>query len=129
MKPVIVSIIVSVVLISGAIFFSRGGFADPPDVSVNNVRIIDGKQVIEIRAKGGYLPQKTIAKPGLSTVLRFTTSGTFDCSLAVRIPSLDVTKNLASSGVTDIEIGSRNPGVLQGSCGMGMYPFEIEFRD
>jgi len=95
---------------------------------VNNVTIVDGKQIVEINAKGGYQPRKSIAKEGIPTIIRFNTKGTFDCSSAVRIPSMNISKSLPQTGTTDIDIGSGQLGTLQGSCGMGMYPFEIEFK-
>lgn len=95
---------------------------------VNNVSIVDGKQIIEINAKGGYQPRKSIAKAGIPTIIRFTTSGTFDCTSYVRIPNMDITKILPQTGSTDVEIGSSETKVLKGSCGMGMYPFEIDFQ-
>ena len=85
-------------------------------------------QIIEITAKGGYTPRKSIAKAGIPTILRLNTNGTFDCSSSVRIPSLDIFKNLPQSGTTDIDLGIQNVGTLNGSCGMGMYPFEIQFQ-
>jgi plastocyanin domain-containing protein len=98
-------------------------------VNANNVSIVDGKQIIEINARGGYQPRKSIAKAGIPTVIRFNTRGTFDCSSSVRIPSLGISKSLPQTGLTDIDIGSGKLGTLQGSCGMGMYPFEIDFRN
>ena len=92
----------------------------------NNVSMVDGKQVIEIRAKGGYLPRVSTAKAGIPTTLRVNTTGTFDCSSALRIPSLKVSKNLPANGVTDIDLGTLAAGTLQGNCSMGMYPFQIE---
>lgn len=97
-------------------------------VNTNNITIIDGKQIIEITAKGGYQPRKSIAKAGIPTVIRFNTSGSFDCSIAVRIPSLRIAKNLPPSGNTDIDIGTPTLGILNGTCGMGMYYFEIGFN-
>jgi len=96
--------------------------------NVNNVSVVDGKQIVEIRAKGGYQPRKSTAKAGIPTILRFNTSGTFDCSSSVRIPDMNISKMLPQSGTTDIDIGSQKVATLQGSCGMGMYPFEVEFR-
>lgn len=104
------------------------GTADS-EAAANNVSIIDGKQIVEIRAKGGYLPRKSVVKAGIPTVLRVNTSGTFDCSSAIRIPSLRVSQNLPATGITDIDLGSLEPGILQGNCGMGMYPFEIEAQN
>ena len=97
-------------------------------VNANNVRIIDGKQIIEIRAKGGYQPRQSLAKAGLPTILRFDTNGTFDCSSSVRIPSLNISQILPQSGSTDIDIGNPKTATLYGTCGMGMYPFEVDFQ-
>lgn len=96
--------------------------------NANNVTVVDGKQIIEINAKGGYQPRKSIAKAGIPTIIRFDTKGTFDCSSSVRIPSMNISKNLPQTGSTDIDIGSQQVATLQGTCGMGMYPFEVEFQ-
>ena len=90
--------------------------------------VVDGKQIIEISAKGGYQPRKSIAKAGIPTIIRFDTKGTFDCSSSVRITSMNISKNLPQTGSTDIDIGDSKLGTLKGSCGMGMYPFEVEFQ-
>ena len=89
---------------------------------------MDGKQIIEMTAKGGYEPNKSVAKAGVPTILRFDTNGTFDCSSSVRIPSLNISQNLPISGKTDIDIGVQKVGNFQGTCGMGMYPFEVKFE-
>ncbi len=94
----------------------------------NNVSIEGGKQIIEIEVNGGYSPQKSVAKAGIPTIVRFITNNTFDCSSAIRIQSLGISKNLPNSGSTDVEIGVPQSGTLKGSCGMGMYPFQIEFN-
>ena len=104
------------------------GSGEEEIINANNVTIVDGKQIIEIKAKGGYQPRRSIAKAGVPTILRFNTSGTFDCSSAVRVPSLNISKTLPQTGVTDIDIGVGQAGTLQGMCGMGMYPFEVEFQ-
>ena len=128
MKATIISIIAAVVLIGGAFMLTRGGGATPQVVNANNVSIVDGTQIIEISAKGGYQPRKSVAKAGIPTIIRFDTKGTFDCSSSVRIPSMNITKNLPQTGSTDIDIGTQQVATLQGTCGMGMYPFEVEFQ-
>ena len=127
MKSTAISIAVTIILIGGAIMLVRGGSEQANITPLNNVTVADGKQVIEIRAKGGYLPRQSVARAGMPTILRFETSGTFDCSSSVRIPSMDITRSLPPSGTTDIDLGIPKSGTLQGSCGMGMYPFEIVF--
>ncbi len=128
MKATIISIIAAVVLIGGAFMLTRTNSDTTQVANANNVTIVDGKQIIEINAKGGYQPRKSIAKAGIPTIIRFNTKGTFDCSSSVRIPSLNISKSLPQSGATDIDIGEGKLGTLQGSCGMGMYPFEVEFQ-
>ena len=128
MKSIIYSILVAIMLIGGA-FLIAGKGADNAGPGGDNVSVVDGKQIIVINAKGGYQPRKSIAKAGLPTVIRFDTKGTFDCSLSVRIPSMKISKFLPQTGSADIDIGSSTAGTLNGSCGMGMYPFEIKFLD
>ncbi len=132
---VMVSIIVIVIGVFGIMAFLNKGQSssgNPQQAklenAVNNVSMKDGKQVIEILAKGGYSPKQSIAKAGVPTVIKFKTNGTYDCSSALRMPSLNISKNLPGSGETEIEIGSREVGKLAGTCSMGMYFFEIDFQ-
>ena len=131
MKATTISIIVAVVLIGGAFMFAKSG--NNKDVgqvtNANNVSIVDGKQIIEIHAKGGYQPQSSIAKAGIPTIIRFDTNGTFDCSSTIRIPSMNISKSLPQSGTTDIDIGSPQVATLNGTCGMGMYRFQVDFQE
>lgn len=129
-KPstIISTVAVTALLIGGGMLIFQKDSQGRPE-AVNNVSIIDGKQVIEIKAKGGYQPRKSIAKANMPTIIRFDTSGTFDCSSSIRIPSLNISKSLPPSGSTTIELGVAKTGMLQGSCGMGMYPFEIDFQN
>jgi plastocyanin domain-containing protein len=129
MKATLISIIITGLLIIGAILFARsGGVQTGEEIPLSNVTMEAGKQIVEIRARGGYQPRVSLAKAGVPTVLRLNTMGTFDCSSSVRIPALGVLRNLPPTGITDIELGTPVAGVLQGMCGMGMYPFEIEFK-
>ena len=131
MKSNILSIIIAIAIIGSAIFFvnindlSNTVKEDP----INNVNIVDGKQIIEIIAKGGYSPRKNVAKAGIPTILRFNTNSTFDCSSAVYIPSLKINENLPASGLTDIDIGIQEISTLRVTCGMGMYSFTVSFGE
>jgi plastocyanin domain-containing protein len=129
MKSTIISVIIALTLIGGVLIIGKNNSGIEDSGLVNNVSIVDGKQIIEIKAKGGYFPRKSIAKAGLPTIIRFNTTGTFDCSSFVRIPSLNIGQSLSSSGVTDIDVGVQLANNLQGACGMGMYPFEIDFQN
>ncbi|MDD4989540.1 MAG: cupredoxin domain-containing protein [Candidatus Pacebacteria bacterium] len=128
MKSTILAIIVFVALVGGAFLLTRNSSGINQVIDAHNVSIVDGKQIIEITAKGGFQPRKSIAKAGIPTILRFDTKGTFDCSSSIRIPSMNLSKILPQTGTTDIDIGSPKVASLQGTCGMGMYPFEIVFN-
>ena len=125
-----ISIILAAALIGGVVLFLSKGNSQgvATNVVANNVSVVDGKQIIEINAKGGYQPRKSIAKAGMPTILRFNTNGTFDCSSSVRIPSMNISQILPNSGNTDIDVGNAQLGTLQGTCGMGMYRFEVDFQ-
>lgn len=131
MKGIILSVVIVLGLIGGSFWLSKSGTSSFPtgtSVNENNVSVVDGKQIITIRAKGGYQPRKSYAQSGIPTIVRFTTNGTFDCSSFIRIPSMNISQSLPQKGNTDIEIGTPQVSTLKGSCGMGMYPFEIEFK-
>jgi len=128
MKATSISIIIVIVLIVGGVLILNKNTAEiKPTINANNVTIVDGKQIIEINAKGGFLPRVSLAKAGLPTILRVDTNGTFDCSSSVRIPKMGIRENLPPTGTTDIDLGVQKEGILDGTCGMGMYPFEVEF--
>ena len=123
------SIVIALAFILGSYFLLNSKSETDNPASAANVSVVDGKQIIEINAKGGYFPRKSVAKAGVPTILRFNTVNTFDCSLAVRIPKMGISQNLPSLGVTDIELGNPKAGTLKGTCSMGMYPFEIDFQN
>lgn len=104
---------------------SSGEDTTPAVEAGSNVTLIDGMQIVTLRAKGGYQPRVSTVKAGIPTILRVTTTGTFDCSSALRIPSLKISKNLPANGTTDIALGELKPGTLDGTCSMGMYPFQL----
>lgn len=120
------------ILIAAGIIWSAFAFSKVPTTSEtipeNNVSNIDDVQIVDIRAKGGYYPQRSTAKAGVPTILRVTTNGSFDCSTIVRIPSINLTKNLPPTGSLDIDLGTPKAGLFQGTCGMGMYSFQIDFQ-
>ncbi len=128
MKKTGILIILAIVLIGGIVVLLRGGSATEAGKQ-DNVSIVDGKQIIEINAKGGYLPRNSIAKANTPTAIKIITQGTFDCSSAVVIPSLGYRRNLPPSGETFIQIPPQKEGVtLQGLCAMGMYNFSVKFN-
>ncbi len=131
MKIISISVIVVVVLLAGAFFLGRAGQTDDSasDTTASATTDSSGKQIVSIKAKGGYYPQAITAKANTPTVLKVTTNATFDCSSALVIPSLGYRKSLPPSGDTLIDIPAQAAGTkLQGLCAMGMYNFTIKFN-
>lgn len=94
-----------------------------------NISVVEGKQVIQINAKGGYAPRNTVAKANVPTTLNIKTNGTYDCSAELSIPSLGYRSTLPPSGATSIEIPPEPAGtVIKGVCAMGMYNFAVNFN-
>jgi len=133
----IMAVFLAILIIVGALYFSKStvssrNIIEPTEKErqeyADNVSVVDGRQIIEIKAKGGFYPIHSIAKANLSTILRVDTNGTFDCSSIIRIPSMNISKNLPMSGTTDIDLGIQKVGKFSGTCGMGMYPFDVEFQ-
>lgn len=129
-KQTAISLVVTLVLIGGAFWLAspRSG-TESGTATLPTATIVDGKQFVDITAKGGYSPRVVVAKAGVPTVLRVTTNGTFDCSAGVVIPKLSYQKFLKPSGTEDIPITAEQAtGTLQGLCAMGMYNFQIKFQ-
>lgn len=126
-KPIIISVLVSAVLIGGALWILPAG--ESPLSSAEAVSIVDGTQYIDMTARGGYFPRIVQAKAGVPTVLRMRTNGTFDCSSSLVIPKLSYQKFLPATGVEEIVIpAEKAQGTLQGLCSMGMYSFQVRFQ-
>jgi plastocyanin domain-containing protein len=124
-------IVISVGIIGTTFYKSNNANWSKPsnNEAINTQLDTNGKQVLEVTAKGGYTPKELNAKANIETILRITTKNTFDCSSALVIPTLKVKKNLPPSGTTDISIPPQKAGTkISVACSMGMYAFEINFN-
>ena len=127
MKSTIISILVAVALIGGVFYITKS--KDSGVASVANVSVSDGKQIVELGAKDGYAPVLTAAKANMPTILRVKTSGTFDCSSAITIPSIGYRTFLPQTGTTDIEIPPQTAGTsMKIVCAMGMRNAAVNFN-
>lgn len=89
----------------------------------------NGRQIINILARGGYHPGQVEARSGQPTTLRLHTQNTYDCSVAFTIPALKINQMLPLNGETNIELPAQEPGTtLLGTCSMGMYNLKITFQ-
>lgn len=130
MKQAIIYTAIVGLLIGGTFaVLSKNKTGEGPASPATNVTIEEGVQIIDIQAKGGYSPKRTVAKAGVPTVIRMNTSGTFDCSSAFMVPALDYRANLPATGVTEIEVPAQAAGTtLEALCSMGMYTMSISFE-
>lgn len=115
-------------VIIGFIIFSSPGGAQGSNNSSENATITGNTQYVDVTAKVGYKPTSITAKGGVNTILRVSTSNTFDCSSSIRINQLGISKILPPNGTTEIPLNSQPKGSqLLATCGMGMYRFTINF--
>ena len=122
---IVISILITGILVGGAIVLTRSDGTPP----VDNVTVVEGKQIIEVMAKGRYSPRLTTAKADIPTIVRMKTMGTYDCTAALKILNIGYEKMLPPTGVTDIELPPQKAGsTVQGMCAMGMYNFAIQFN-
>ena len=128
-KNIIISIVICVAIIGGAIYFLSDKSAVSESGNViqsQNIEVRNGVQYVDITAKGGYSPRVTEIKGGLPTKLIVKTNGTYDCSASLVIRSANFQKILQPTGEEIIDLGILKPGdKVQGICGMGMYSFQI----
>ncbi len=128
-KSTIISIIISIALIGGTLYFiSNKSTPSVGEVTQSqNIEIKDGVQYVTITAKGGYSPRITEIKGGLPTKLIVKTDGTYDCSASLVVRSVGFQKILQPTGEEVIDLGTPKSGdKVQGVCGMGMYNFQIK---
>lgn len=128
-KNIIISCVVALALIGLAYGATKISVSDGGEGVSDAVSIVDGKQYIDITAKGGYSPRVVRAKANMPTVLRVTTKNTFDCSIAFTIPELGVRKMLGTTGVNEFDIPPQGVGKqMFATCSMGMYNFKIVYE-
>ena len=137
-KISLIIIIFGLVVGAGIIFFSNPkkneninyeNIKDEQKAQTENTETKEGIQYITIEAKGGYSPRITKAKAGIPTKLIVKTDGTYDCSSALVIKSLNYRKILPKTGEEVIDLGIPKAGnPIGGTCGMGMYSFMVNFE-
>lgn len=132
MKYFIIIIVIAVLGVGGVLVFGKKDSQNSTSFNTqngSNIQTIDGKQIIQIEAKGGYSPKKTVAKADMPTVLEIKTNGTIDCSTSLNIQSIGYRGSLKPTGIEKIDIKPQSKGaVIDGMCSMGMYSFEILFE-
>lgn len=129
MKTTITFLLIAVIIIVLTVFLTQDSSTPKNIQKSTNISTVNGKQIIDITAKGGFFPRVTEAKANTPTILKVSTNGTFDCSSALIIKDLNFRKNLNPTGVTEIEVPPQKAGTkIQGVCSMGMYSFALNFN-
>ncbi len=74
-------------------------------------------QVLGIVVKGGYAPSVARAKAGVPLVLKLKTSGTFDCSAGLRIPSIGWSRTLNPTDEVTVPVPAQKAGAFVANAG------------
>jgi len=102
----------------------------PLTLSSQYIKIQDDKQYVDITAKNGFTPDVVTIRSGVKTVLKVKTENTYDCSSVINIASLGISKNLPTSGTTEVDIPAQQSGsTLNATCSIGQYHLIINFID
>lgn len=128
---IIISFLLTGIFIGITLIYVGRGSSTSSSVNLDSgtVTMVEGVQILEMQAKGGYSPSSVTLQAGVPTLIRMNSSGTYDCSASLVIPSIDYAVFLPSNGVTEIEIPAQEAGtMIQGLCEMGMYGFSLNFQ-
>lgn len=94
---------------------------------VSNVQLIDGVQVVDVKAfPNAYVPNYIKVKNGTPVRMNITATGGYGCTAAFTIPTLGIRKRLALDTTVPVEFTPQNPGKIIFACSMGMYSGVIE---
>jgi len=94
-----------------------------------NVRIIDGKQVVEMRVRGlSYYPSRFTIKQGIPVEWRVDGVLAEGCAQIISIPKLKRTEFLSGDGPTIIRFTPEEVGNIPFNCPMGMTTRGAMFR-
>lgn len=128
-KKALTIVSIGLIIALGIVVFGGSGTTRPSSTTpIENVQVKEGIQYITIEARGGYTPQASTAQAGIPTKLIVKTNGTYDCSSALVIKSLNYQKFLPQNGEEVIDVGIPIAGEpLRGVCSMGMYSFIVTF--
>lgn len=69
----------------------------------------------------GYTPNKVVVQSGQPVTLNIVTQNNRSCSSLFTIPALGISRTLPITGTTQIVFTPNKPGLINFSCGMGMF--------
>ncbi|HET7293390.1 MAG TPA: cupredoxin domain-containing protein [Vicinamibacteria bacterium] len=83
-------------------------------------READGVQELRVTVKGGYSPERIVARPGIPLRLHFHRVEESPCSEEVVFPDFGVRRHLPAFATTTIELPGKPAGSYVFACGMDM---------
>lgn len=108
--------------------FSVSGEGEISPLTRQDAAPISDRITIEA-GDNGYTPDRVRAPANQPIQLQLVTRGTYACSRAFLIPSLDLSALLPARGVETLDIPPQKPGTrLQFTCSMGMFTGVITFQ-
>ncbi|OGH02941.1 MAG: hypothetical protein A2798_00745 [Candidatus Levybacteria bacterium RIFCSPHIGHO2_01_FULL_37_17] len=97
-------------------------FSFPENMLNSYPPIKNGVQKISINVESfGYKPDSITLREGVPTELSLITNNTYSCSIAFRIPALNIGVNLQPTGEEKVNLPKLKKGNYLFTCSMGMY--------
>ncbi len=81
---------------------------------------VGGVQELRVVVKGGYSPDRIVARPGLPLRLHFDRQEQSPCSEEVVFPDFGVRRHLPAFATTTVDLPARPAGNYAFACGMDM---------
>ncbi|MBA1393131.1 cupredoxin domain-containing protein, partial [Lactobacillus sp. XV13L] len=112
-----------IVLLAGvvAIAFIAWWFFTKHEVQAARADVKSSGQSIDIKVKGGYLPEKVVLKKGVPATLNFKRVDSSTCLDHVIFSDLGVNEKLPLNQTEQIKIDTSKPGEYDWACGMNMF--------
>lgn len=93
----------------------------PAQQADSNVKLVDGKQIVEMKVIGlDYSPDTFTLKQGVPVEWRIDGNGAQGCAQIISVPALGITERLSKSPPTVITFTPAKTGQIKFSCSMGM---------
>ncbi|BDR60295.1 cupredoxin domain-containing protein [Lactobacillus xylocopicola] len=113
----IISLLVGLVVIA----FIAWWFFGKRSVQTGEAVVDADKQSIDIKVKGGYLPEQVVLKKGIPATLNFKRLDSSSCLDHVIFPKFGINQKLPQGEVEKVEIDTSKPGEYDWECSMNMF--------
>jgi len=95
----------------------------------DNVKIVDGRQIVEMKIIGlDYYPHQFTVMQGIPVEWRIDGTQAEGCAQVISVPKLGLTEFMPRQGLKTIEFLPENVGSIPFSCTMGMTTYGTKFE-